>query len=151
MKLLELHPEADAEMRAAARWYHACQPGLGTRFLREAARTGKLIASHPEAWPIVSGTVRRCLVAERFINNLVGSTISDANRSWAIGWVAGILNSGTTRGEVIWTAVSALASVPTSNPDWGAAVTQLNNKVSVSYYYAVTKAVSSTDLATLHS
>ncbi len=62
MKPVELHPEAEAEMRAAARWYHASQPGLGTRFLREVARTGKLIASHPEAWPIVTGNVRRCQV-----------------------------------------------------------------------------------------
>lgn len=49
-------------MRAAARWYYACQSGLGTRFLREIARTGKRIASHSEAWPIVSGKVCRCLV-----------------------------------------------------------------------------------------
>jgi plasmid stabilization system protein ParE len=62
MKPVELHPEADEEMRAAAHWYHVCQSGLGTRFLREVARTGTLIANHPEAWPIVSGTVRRCLV-----------------------------------------------------------------------------------------
>ncbi len=62
MKPVELHPEAEAEMRVAARWYHACQPGLGARFLREVAQAGKRIASHPEACPIVSGSVRRCLV-----------------------------------------------------------------------------------------
>ena len=64
MKTIELHPEADSEMRAAARWYQNCQPGLGTRFLREVGRTGQRIADYPDAWPIVANSVRRCLLEQ---------------------------------------------------------------------------------------
>ena len=64
MKSVELHPEADSEMRAAARWYQSCQPGLGTSFLREVGKTGKRIAGYPDAWPIVAGSVRRCLLEQ---------------------------------------------------------------------------------------
>lgn len=64
MKPVELHPEADSEMRAAARWYQSCQPGLGTRFLREVGNAGKRISDYPEACQILAGSVRRCLLEQ---------------------------------------------------------------------------------------
>jgi len=81
VKQIELHPEAEAEMRVAARWYHACQPGLGARFLREVAQTGKRIASHPEVWPVVAGAIRCCQV-EHFPFGLLYR--SDTNRIYVL-------------------------------------------------------------------
>jgi len=87
----------------------------------------------------------------KLVSNLTGTTVSAVNSQWAIGWISSQLDSGTSRGAVIWNAVSTLAAVSPSDPEWGAAVTRLNNKVNVSYYYSVTKGMSSTDLATLQA
>lgn len=62
MKPIVLHPAAEAEMLAAARYYEECQVGLGDRFLDEVSRAGKRISHHPEAWPVISGSIRRCLL-----------------------------------------------------------------------------------------
>ncbi len=62
MKRIELHPAAEAEMCAAACYYETCHPGLGDRFLEEVSVVGNRIAEHPEAWPVISGQIRRCLL-----------------------------------------------------------------------------------------
>lgn len=62
MKPIVLHPAAEAEMRAAAGYYHECQPGLGSRFLDEVTLAGGRIIRNPEAWPVMSGSIRRCLL-----------------------------------------------------------------------------------------
>ena len=41
------HPEADAELEAAALWYDERQPGLGDDFLDEFERTLRRIVSEP--------------------------------------------------------------------------------------------------------
>jgi len=62
VKPIVLHSAAEAEMRAAADYYETCHPGLGDRFLEEIALAGGRIAEHPEAWPVISGKIRRCLL-----------------------------------------------------------------------------------------
>jgi hypothetical protein len=62
MKTIVLHPAAGAEMRAAAGYYQACQPGLGGRFLDEVSLAGGRITDNPEAWLVISGSIRRCLL-----------------------------------------------------------------------------------------
>jgi len=49
-------------MLAAARYYENCQDGLGECFLDEVLQTGGRIAEHPEAWSLISGRIRRCLL-----------------------------------------------------------------------------------------
>ena len=57
---VELHPEALAEVRAAAIWYDERQPGLGDRFVSEVAEALARIAEAPAAYSIWvdSGAVR---------------------------------------------------------------------------------------------
>lgn len=62
MKPVLLHPAAEAEMRAAAGFYQQCQPGLGDRFLDEVLQAAGRMQRNPEAWPVVSGDIRRCLL-----------------------------------------------------------------------------------------
>jgi hypothetical protein len=53
---LEFHPEAEAELRAAARYYEVRQPGLGDDFLREVERATVVAVEHPAAGtPLGSG------------------------------------------------------------------------------------------------
>ena len=61
MKPVVLSPAAEEEMLISARYYESTQSGLGDQFLDEMLRTGARITEHPEAWPIISGKIRRCL------------------------------------------------------------------------------------------
>lgn len=59
---LELHPLAEAELEAAARFYEACVPGLGSDFLREVRRTFSFIQQWPESGAPHFRRYRRSLV-----------------------------------------------------------------------------------------
>jgi hypothetical protein len=62
MKRLVLAPAAEEEMLAAAKYYEDCQDELGNRFLDEVLQAGRRIAERPEAWSLISGRIRRCLL-----------------------------------------------------------------------------------------
>lgn len=53
---IELHPEARAELRAAALWYEEQRPGLGDDFVAEVSRALDRIGETPAAFPIWPGT-----------------------------------------------------------------------------------------------
>ena len=48
---LELHPEAQAELRSAALWYDERRPGLGDEFIAEVSATLDRIGDAPESYP----------------------------------------------------------------------------------------------------
>jgi len=48
---LELHPEARAEIRSAALWYHERRPGLGDEFITEVSAALDRIGDAPESYP----------------------------------------------------------------------------------------------------
>lgn len=60
-----IHPLAEADMAEAVAFYEDRAPGLGGDFLAEAWRAFERIENGPDAWPILDGRVRRCLM-ERF-------------------------------------------------------------------------------------
>lgn len=49
MTRIRLLPEAEEELRAAARFYEALQPGLGLALLQEVRRAREHIAERPKA------------------------------------------------------------------------------------------------------
>lgn len=68
---VELHPEARAELRAAAIWYDEQRPGLGNEFVAEVSSMVGSIGEAPasfQIWPGTSGaptSIRRA-VMKRF-------------------------------------------------------------------------------------
>jgi plasmid stabilization system protein ParE len=50
-----LHPEARAELRAAALWYEEQRPGLGGEFVAEVAAVLDRIAVAPQSFPLWPG------------------------------------------------------------------------------------------------
>ncbi len=58
----DFHPEAEAEFLKAISYYEDCEPGLGEEFSLEVYSTVQNILSYPDAWPVLEGDVRRCLV-----------------------------------------------------------------------------------------
>lgn len=87
----------------------------------------------------------------KFIHNLVGSTVSETNTSALASQLAALLDGGWKRGDAMWLLVAALTNVSTSNPDWGTAAAQLNNRLRVSYYYSAIKAAASSDMVTMQA
>jgi plasmid stabilization system protein ParE len=60
--LLEFHPEAEAELLDAARWYGALAVNLRERFIVEVARALDAVRSAPHSFPKVSGDARRTIL-----------------------------------------------------------------------------------------
>jgi plasmid stabilization system protein ParE len=48
---LELHPEAQVELRSAALWYEERRPGLGDEFLSEISASLDRVSDAPESYP----------------------------------------------------------------------------------------------------
>jgi plasmid stabilization system protein ParE len=59
VKLLTLHPDADAELIEAARYYELRQPGLGSDLLEEVERALDQILTYPEASQKIGRRVQR--------------------------------------------------------------------------------------------
>ncbi|MCA1837771.1 MAG: type II toxin-antitoxin system RelE/ParE family toxin [Actinobacteria bacterium] len=57
-----VRPEAQTDIREAARWYESREVGLGLRFLREIRTSLAHIADSPLRFPIVEEDIRRALV-----------------------------------------------------------------------------------------
>jgi plasmid stabilization system protein ParE len=57
-----VRPEAQADIRKAARWYETREAGLGLRFVGEVRESLRRIADSPLRFPIVDQDVRRALL-----------------------------------------------------------------------------------------
>ncbi|MCE7915853.1 MAG: calcium-binding protein, partial [Nitrosomonas sp. PRO4] len=85
----------------------------------------------------------------QFIENSVAALINVEQKAWAISEVERLLDAGAHRGEVIYWAAMALASVDASDLNWGAAARQFNNKVAVTAYYSIDLGAEATSLSVL--
>jgi len=57
-----VRPEAQTDIREAARWYEDREPGVGLRFLRELRSSLQHINDNPLRFPIIEDDVRRALL-----------------------------------------------------------------------------------------
>lgn len=89
--------------------------------------------------------------ATKFIDNLIGTTANYLNKASLAEAITYYLDHGLSRGDAVWIVASALAKVPSTDPNWGKAATQFANRVDVAYYYSVTKSLSANDLGTLQA
>jgi len=58
----EFHRLAERELNEATQYYDLEKPDLGSSFLREVDRCLRSLEKHPEAGPILRGSVRRRLL-----------------------------------------------------------------------------------------
>lgn len=54
------HPEADAELNHATKYYEKCAVALGLDFAIEVFSSIERIIAHPKAWPVLEDDIRRC-------------------------------------------------------------------------------------------
>ena len=83
MKLITLHPDADAEITEAAQYYESREPGLGSDWLAEVERAFDQILTNPEASQKIGRRVRRKPLW-RFPYNLIYAAYSDQIRIAAV-------------------------------------------------------------------
>jgi toxin ParE1/3/4 len=79
VKLIALHPDADAEVSEAARYYESREPGLGSDLLGEVERALDQILTNPEASQKIGRRVRRKPLW-RFPYNLVYAVYAERIR-----------------------------------------------------------------------
>lgn len=84
----------------------------------------------------------------KFVDALVGNAAAAADKAWAAEWIAGMLDAGNSRAEVVTMAVTELQGAA-GNAKWAAAATQFANKVAVAEYYSVDMMGSATDVGAL--
>ena len=87
--------------------------------------------------------------ANKLANNLLGTEVVAAAKTWATDWVVGRLNAGVSRAEVILIAVQTLRA--TTNATYANAKAALANEVSVAEYYSIDKLQSDDDLGDLQT
>jgi len=85
----------------------------------------------------------------RFIENSVNSLVNEENKAWAASEIERMLDAGASRGEVIYWAAMALASVDQNDANWGVAARQFSNQAAVSAFYSIDQAGPATSLDVL--
>ncbi len=75
--------------------------------------------------------------AAQFAESLLGNTVDSATKAEGADFIEGLLNSGSSRGEAVFTAINALSNASEDDAKWGDAAAQLNNKVEVAYRFVV--------------
>ena len=87
--------------------------------------------------------------ATKLINNVVGTSASDAAKAKAVADVEAAINSGYSRGKVIFQIFTNLASKTADDADWAGTSKQMANQVEVSKYYTETLLQGGENMATL--
>lgn len=77
------------------------------------------------------------LFATEYIDRLVGSTVSDVHKSWAIDWLTNKLNGGDSKSSVMLDAIDELQGVDFDNLNWGQAAQFFANKINVAAEYSM--------------
>lgn len=87
--------------------------------------------------------------ATSLINNVVGASATAEAKTAAAADVVAAINSGYSRGDVIFQIFSNLAEKAADDAEWGATATMMANKVAVAKYVTETQMVNTTDLSVL--
>ncbi len=88
--------------------------------------------------------------ATAFANQILGTTVSAANMTVAVGFVTSLLAAGQSRGAVMRAAVDFLSnSANSTDANFGTAVQQFINRASVASFYTINLSGSSTSLSVL--
>ncbi|WP_339858983.1 calcium-binding protein [Pseudohongiella acticola] len=86
-----------------------------------------------------------------FVDQMVGSLVSEAEKTTVKTALTAEMNAGATRVDVILTAIAALKAIPTTDAVWGNASAAFANKVEVATFHTVEQEQPSTNLADLQN
>ena len=99
---------------------------------------------------VYSTTLSNADFASALVNNVVGSSATDAAKASAVNDVVSALAiPGWTRGDVIYAIFTNLAGKPISDPDWAGTSQQMKDQVAIAKTYTEVFKVDTTDLSQL--
>jgi len=87
--------------------------------------------------------------ATKLVNNVVGSSATDAAKATAVADIEAALASGYSRGKVVYQIFTNLANKTADDATWAGTAKQMANQVAVSKYYTETLLQGGENLATL--
>lgn len=64
--------------------------------------------------------------ANKFVEDLLGDSVSAANKTVATNFIVGKMNAGATQNQVIAEVTGVLSGIPSTDPTWGPAVLHYN-------------------------
>jgi Ca2+-binding RTX toxin-like protein len=88
-------------------------------------------------------------IVTKIVDNLVGSSVSDADKSDIVDFIVGQMAAGQNFGAMVEWAVTTLDGVSHTNAIWGDAAAFFDNRIEVSRYYSIDQGRAAIDLATL--
>jgi FG-GAP repeat protein/hemolysin type calcium-binding protein len=80
----------------------------------------------------------------KIINNLVGNTVSEANKVFVVDNMLDQMIVGQSLGAMIKESITTLDGIDHNDSVWGNAAAQFDNRIEVAKYYSIDKAGSST-------
>ncbi|PSJ17924.1 calcium-binding protein, partial [Nitrosomonas supralitoralis] len=98
---------------------------------------------------LYSDTLSNTEFADQFVNNTAGLLVSKEDKAWAASEIVKMLDAGESRGDVLYWAATALASIDFTNIHWGATAQQFNHKIEVAAFYSIDQSGSATSLSVL--
>ncbi|MBS7348898.1 MAG: hypothetical protein KIG95_01800, partial [Comamonas sp.] len=87
--------------------------------------------------------------ATKLIENVVGESAGAEAKAAAVADVVGALNSGISKGDVVYTLFENLSNKPADSASWGKTATMLSNKAEVAKFFTEDVLVASKDLSEL--
>lgn len=95
------------------------------------------IANNPLFKTIYPSFLTNAEFATNFVNALMGSEASAANKTAAADAMVAQLNAGTHRGAAIYNSITSLSATATTDANYGAAKSALANKTDVANHFSV--------------
>ncbi len=87
--------------------------------------------------------------AQKIVDNLLSDTVSATDKASIVDYMLAQIDSGKSMGEMIEWAITALDGIDHSDPVWGNAAMLFDNRIEVSRYYSVDKAINETEIPIL--
>lgn len=87
--------------------------------------------------------------AQKIVDNLLSDTVSATDKASIVDYMLAQIDSGKSMGEMIEWAITTLDGIDHSDPVWGNAAMLFDNRIEVSRYYSVDKAINETDFPIL--
>ncbi|MBK7354264.1 MAG: hypothetical protein IPJ05_12790 [Nitrosomonas sp.] len=87
--------------------------------------------------------------AQKIVDNLLSDTASATNKASIVDYMLAQIDSGKSMGEMIEWAITSLDGIDHSDPVWGNAAMLFDNRIEVSRYYSVDKAINETEFPIL--
>ena len=110
-----------------------------------------VFTTKPQFTDVYASTLSTQAFADMIIENVVGTSATEAAKTAAKKDVVGAMDFGFSRGDIVYQLFSNLASKPSTDVDWAGTAKLMQNQVQVAKYVSEYRPLVTTDLAILRN